>query len=198
MKKLFKENMKIILSFTFGFLLAAGIGVYAYTISSSDVSYDNSSSGLTSDNVKGALDELYVDSQDAANNKYLLNTDLFADAGFSSVGVLDTPGGGVKTYASKAFDITKMSKINLTGTTYVTCYNTLATIRVGLSKTQTIDDSFVELYTGSVRDYNTYTCTGDNFDGEYDVSSLTGDYHLVIYMNAQGVNSVGIKEITYD
>ena len=77
MKKLFKDNIKIILSFTFGFLLAAGIGVCAYTISSSDVSYDNSSSGLTGDNVKDALDELYTTMSDTlshANSIYYLSS----------------------------------------------------------------------------------------------------------------------------
>ena len=57
MKKILKSRIFI---FVFGFALATGIGAYAYTVSSSNVSYDNSTSGLEADNVKDALDDLYT------------------------------------------------------------------------------------------------------------------------------------------
>ena len=56
MKKFIKNNL---IGFIIGISFAC-LGVYATTlIASNDVTYDNSSSGLTSTTVKGALDELY-------------------------------------------------------------------------------------------------------------------------------------------
>jgi len=59
MKKLFKNNIKVIIALILGLVIAGSVGVYAYVISASDVSYDNSTSGLEADNVKDALDDLY-------------------------------------------------------------------------------------------------------------------------------------------
>ena len=53
-----KNNIKIIVGIIIG-ILFSGISVYALNLSSSSVEYDNSSSGLTSTNVKDAIDELY-------------------------------------------------------------------------------------------------------------------------------------------
>lgn len=59
MKNRLKENNKVILAFILG-ILVSGITVYATTIlSSSEVSYDNSNSGSSSNNVQGAIEELY-------------------------------------------------------------------------------------------------------------------------------------------
>ncbi len=59
MKKIIKKNYKIILGIIIGGIIS-GVGVYAATtISSSNVFYDNSVSGLTSTNMKDAIDELY-------------------------------------------------------------------------------------------------------------------------------------------
>ncbi len=59
MKKIIKKNYKIILGIIIGGIIS-GVGVYAATmISSSNISYDNSKSGLTSTNLNGAIDELY-------------------------------------------------------------------------------------------------------------------------------------------
>ena len=56
MKKFIKNNL---IGFIIGISFTC-LGVYATTlIASNDVTYDNSSSGLTSTTVKGALDELY-------------------------------------------------------------------------------------------------------------------------------------------
>ena len=56
-----KENSKIIVAFILG-LIISGTGVYAATIlfASNQVSYDNTSSGLTSTDVQAALDEIYT------------------------------------------------------------------------------------------------------------------------------------------
>ena len=54
--KIFKNP---IFTFILGALTFSVITVCAYTISSSDISYDNSTSGLEANNVKDALDDLY-------------------------------------------------------------------------------------------------------------------------------------------
>ena len=58
--KYVKQNIKLfIVAFLLGGLIFGG-GVYAVSIASSSVSYDNSSSGATATDVKGAIDELYA------------------------------------------------------------------------------------------------------------------------------------------
>ena len=58
--KFIKKNIKIVIAFSIGFILA-GTSVYAAnTVNSKNVTYDNSNSGLSSVNVQDALDELYL------------------------------------------------------------------------------------------------------------------------------------------
>ncbi len=58
-KKRLKRNYKLVLGIIIGGIIS-GVGAYAATtISSSNISYDNSKSGLTSTNLNGAIDELY-------------------------------------------------------------------------------------------------------------------------------------------
>ena len=57
MKKIINSKVFI---FVLGLVVAGSIGVCAYTISSSDISYDNSASGIEADNVKDAIDDLYT------------------------------------------------------------------------------------------------------------------------------------------
>ena len=61
MKKLIKSNIKLIIGILIGMVLSITT-VYAATIlfASNQVSYDNTTSGLSSTNVQGALDELYT------------------------------------------------------------------------------------------------------------------------------------------
>ena len=60
MKELFKKNYKVVIGVLIG-AIVSGIGTYAaVSIASSSVSYDNSSSGATATDVKGAIDELYA------------------------------------------------------------------------------------------------------------------------------------------
>ena len=59
MKKL-KENKKVIFAFILGALIFGTTGVLAVTYyASKDVTYDNTESGMTSENVQDAIDELY-------------------------------------------------------------------------------------------------------------------------------------------
>ncbi|MCI8347438.1 MAG: hypothetical protein HFJ12_05805 [Bacilli bacterium] len=68
MKKIIKKNYKIILGIIIGGIIS-GVGVYAATmISSSNISYDNSKSGLTSTNLNGAIDELYEKAKKLSNS----------------------------------------------------------------------------------------------------------------------------------
>ena len=58
-KNYLKTNL---ISFIVGVLIFSCIGVYAIVnFSSNDVTYDNKESGLSSTNVKGAIDELYIE-----------------------------------------------------------------------------------------------------------------------------------------
>ena len=62
-KSFIKENKKIFIGILIGMLISSG-SVYAASIISKDVSYDNSSSKLTSTNVQGAIDEVYKTATD--------------------------------------------------------------------------------------------------------------------------------------
>ena len=57
-KKIIKNNVKVLVGIIIG-TMVTGTGVYAATvINASDVSYKNASSGMTSENVQGAIEEL--------------------------------------------------------------------------------------------------------------------------------------------
>lgn len=61
LRKLLKTNIKIVLAFIIGGIVFGTIGVYAATtLLSQSVYYNNSTSGATSTNVQGAIDELYT------------------------------------------------------------------------------------------------------------------------------------------
>ena len=64
MKTFFKQNIKFILGIFLG-LIISGVGVYALTVTAGQVAYDNTTSGLTSTNVKDAIDELYDKAENA-------------------------------------------------------------------------------------------------------------------------------------
>ena len=53
-----KTNLKVVTAFIFG-LIISGIGAYAISVIGTDVSYDNTNSGLNATNVQDAADELY-------------------------------------------------------------------------------------------------------------------------------------------
>ena len=60
-KELFKKNIKLVIGFIVGGIVFGTVGVYAATtLLSQSVYYNNSTSGATSTNVQGALDELYT------------------------------------------------------------------------------------------------------------------------------------------
>lgn len=62
-KEIIKNNVKVFVGIIIG-TMVTGTGVYAATvINASDVSYSNASSGMTSENVQGAIEELYNNSK---------------------------------------------------------------------------------------------------------------------------------------
>ena len=74
MKRIVKKNYKIIIGIVVG-LMISSIGVYALSsLSSSEVSYNNESSGLTSNTVQGAIDELYTKASTHCPDKYVCST----------------------------------------------------------------------------------------------------------------------------
>lgn len=82
MKKILKSNVKFISGFLLGLVIAGAISVYAFTISSSEVSYDNSTSGLEANNVKDALDSLYASSGGNINFVRVTSSTTSVDCGF--------------------------------------------------------------------------------------------------------------------
>ena len=60
-KEIFKNNVKLVIGLIIGGVVFGTIGVYAATtLLSQSVYYNKSTSGATSTNVQGALDELYT------------------------------------------------------------------------------------------------------------------------------------------
>jgi hypothetical protein len=86
--KYIKSNIKLVIGILIGAVLS-GTTVYAATIlfNSNQVVYDNSSSGATSTNVQGALDELYT----KANTRIYPND--FGIKRNTAKNVMATPGG---------------------------------------------------------------------------------------------------------
>ena len=65
MKKIWKDNAKMILTIVISVALASGVSYATVTMyASNTVSYDNTMSGLNSTNVQGALDEIYAAATD--------------------------------------------------------------------------------------------------------------------------------------
>lgn len=60
---------KNICGFIVGVIVAGSIGVYAINISSNNVTYDNTNSGSSSSNVKGAIDDLYDQADNCITTK---------------------------------------------------------------------------------------------------------------------------------
>ena len=69
--KFIKKNIKIVIAFSIGFILASTSVYAANTIFSKNVTYDNSSSGLSATNVQDALDETYNKCMSTATEKII-------------------------------------------------------------------------------------------------------------------------------
>ena len=65
-KKIIRDNKRVVKAFVLGGIALGTYGVYAATvISASDVSYSNTTSGISSTNVQDAIDALYTKAKDA-------------------------------------------------------------------------------------------------------------------------------------
>ncbi len=95
MKKMLKSNVKFISGFLLGLVMAGAIGVYAFTISSSEVSYDNSTSGLEANNVKDALDSLYASSGGNISFVRVTSSTTSVDCGFRPKMVIIGKGANI-------------------------------------------------------------------------------------------------------
>ena len=84
--KIAKKNIRVVVAFVIG-LLISGVGVYALTIASKDVSYDNTNSHSTNTNVQGAIDELYsrVGNINSADISVILDRTSFNNDNFSTL-----------------------------------------------------------------------------------------------------------------
>ena len=80
-KKLKKEYIKTnLIGFIIAGIIVSGVAVYAaVTFPSNEVSYSNTESGLNSNNVQGAIDELYKTCTQTLGSQILENTDLQKD-----------------------------------------------------------------------------------------------------------------------
>ena len=64
--KFIRNNVKVVVAFILGGIILGTCGAYASSvISALDVSYSNTSSGISSTNVQGAIDALYTKAKDA-------------------------------------------------------------------------------------------------------------------------------------
>lgn len=94
-----KQNAKIITAFILGAILTGGTVYAATVLPSSQVGYDNSTSGLAATDVQGALDEL--------NQK---TKNLFPMQGFDK-SILSTTGDSAKVYDKRDGNIYTVKKL---------------------------------------------------------------------------------------
>lgn len=94
-----KQNAKIITAFIFGAILTGGTVYAATVLPSSQVGYNNSTSGLAATDVQGALDEL--------NQK---TKNLFPMQGFDK-SILSTTGASAKVYDKRDGNIYTVKKL---------------------------------------------------------------------------------------
>lgn len=94
-----KQNIKAIAAFLLGIALTGGTVYAATVLPSSQVGYDNSTSGLDSTDVQGALDELYQKTRN-----------LYPMQGFDK-SILSTTGTSAKVYDKRDGNIYTVMKL---------------------------------------------------------------------------------------
>ena len=93
---MYKINKNIIFAFILGGILFSGV-TYAATLLATNITYDNTNSGITSTNVQGAIDELYTKANSNSYEEYTGSTSY-------------TPSGSVQTIPT----YNKVLKSNIT------------------------------------------------------------------------------------
>ena len=70
-KNLIKKNYKVVIGIIIGGIISSVIAYADVTFKSSDVTYNNETSGLSSTNMQGAIDELYKKSKESYNRNII-------------------------------------------------------------------------------------------------------------------------------
>ena len=132
MKKILQFIKNNIPGFILGLVIAGVVGVYAVSVASSDVTYDNSVSGSSATTVKAAIDDLYsktVDNTTASLPAYVGKTQRWAN-GSSTTSSQTISAGTYILYVVQASAATTSSP----GTAYnlpptMSGYSTITTIQ---------------------------------------------------------------------
>lgn len=101
MKKILNDNIKLIVGIIIGAVIS-GAGVYAVSVASSSVTYDNTNSGSSATTVKAALDELYTKAKNCKKIKD--NTVYFAFGEPTASSTTDYTTLGKKVFVAKNGD----------------------------------------------------------------------------------------------
>ena len=153
-----KNNLIVVIGFIIGIIISA-TGVYAATIigKGSDLTYSNTSSGLSSTNIQGSLDELY---------KYKEN--------------LNCPEGKICLKQKNSLALGDYVKMTPTKSSYTT-----DTSKTGYSRTQTINPQELNLWRViSLNDDGTVDVVSEHVSStEISFKGQTGYQNLVGYLN---------------
>ena len=153
-----KNNLIVVIGFIIGIIISA-TGVYAATIigKGSDLTYSNTSSGLSSTNIQGSLDELY---------KYKEN--------------IDCPEGKICLKQKNSLALGDYVKMTPTKSSYTT-----DTSKTGYDSTQTINPQELNLWRViSLNDDGTVDVVSEHISStEIYFKGQTGYLNLVGYLN---------------
>lgn len=168
MKKFISNNIKLLIGILIGIIISSGV-VYAVNISSANVNYDNTNSGISSSNVEGALNELY----EYASKKMTLNT--FEDALYSQT---------LTTYAAgnnnTELNLTKGKYIIATLNTYTGTSTTKASdVDNNIDTTNILNCTSNNCYIQTLSS-SYYTKTGTTI--LYNSNYLSANHRLILYI----------------
>ena len=192
-KVFFKKNYRLLIGFIIG-LIVAGTGVYAATvIASNQISYDNTSSKLSSTNVKDALDELAKNTELKNRSKivegYTYNSSTCV-TGEESTCVKTTCYKNTTANSCKAGDIIKY-KVNDTDiVTFHVMYDNGTTMTMQSQK-NTIDNTMWI----SVADYATENT--DSTSCSYDLCNDEGPITVLVALERATKSWTNVNDQTY-
>ena len=186
MKKIIKNNIKVIIAFIAGIIIS-GAGVYAVTVASSAVSYDNTSSGASATTVKAALDELYTK---AIENINVNDVNFGMKSEDYVTGDCTTPPFNEGDYITitptkTSFKIPK----SLTGYTGVQTINPSELTLWRVIKKNSCNVEVVSEYTSSTRVY---------FKGTTGYRNLVGTLNIIASAYENPTYTVGSRMMGYD
>ena len=191
-------------------IISSSISVYAanYLYSSSEVSFDNSSSGISSDNVQGAIDELYQDANDYSSINTRV-TDLESTVTSLENNKQDEITGGATTItesnltANRALISNANGKVAVSGTTstQLEYLNTVTSnVQTQLNNKMSSNPTNIELMPGSSAG------NGGYIDFHYNNSSADYTARIIedsnktlnlVATNGVKINGDSIKHVKY-